>query len=563
MATGGFRKEGLGPYDAASRMSKSKRVLTGLGFALLATTALASAIPTLRRQGTTTQLIVDGSPFLIRGGELGNSSGEPDYLKPFWPKLAALNLNAVVAPVSWELVEPQEGTFDFATVDGLIADARANRMRLVLLWFGAWKNSMSCYAPAWVKREVARFPRSRDSAGRNLEILSPFSLANRDADAKAFGAFMRHLRAVDGGQHTVVLVQVENEIGMIPEARDRAPDAEKAFAGPVPAELMTYLTQHADTLAPELRATWTAAGARRVGTWTEVFGRDAAAEEIFMAWYFARFVQHLTVLGKAELPLPMFVNAALIRPGHAPGQYPSAGPLPHLLDVWRAGAPAIDFLAPDIYFQNFAEWSRRYTRGGNALFIPEALRTPEASVNGLYAIAGLGAMGFSPFGIESITDPAARWLGDSYDVVAQLTPLITAHQGKGTMVGLLSEGAEQRQPQQVMLGDTIILVSFDRGGAPSLADGAVGTPNAGSPAGGFVIATGPDEFLFAGIGLVATFQSRTPGAQAGLLSVEEGRFTNGAWKHLRWLNGDQTHQGRHVRLEPGRFGIQRVKLYRY
>ena len=528
--------------------------------------AAAGPIPELRRQGTATQLVVEGKPFLIRGGELGNSSGEPEYLKQFWPKLAALHLNTLVAPVYWELIEPREGQFDFTTVDGLIAHARANRFRLVLLWFGAWKNSMSTYVPAWVKREVARFPRSQDSAGRNLDILSPFSASNRDTDARSFAALMRHLREIDGEQHTVVMVQVENEIGMIPEARDHASEAEKQFTGPVPAELMGYLTKNADTLAPELRATWMAAGARKSGTWSEVFGRDPAGEEIFMAWHFARFVQQLTTQGKAEYPLPMFVNAALIRPGHQPGQYPSAGPLPHLLDIWRAGAPAIDFLAPDIYFQNFSEWARRYTRGGNPLFIPEALRSPDAAVNGLYAIAGLNAIGFSPFAIESITNPAARLLTESYDLVAQLTPLITEHQGGRTMAGLMSEGAEQRQPQQVTLGGVTMLVSFERGAAPSLADGVVSSPGeaaASLPSGGLVIATGPEEFLFAGIGLTATFQGRTSGMQLGLLSVEEGRFVEGKWHHIRWLNGDQTHQGRHLRLEPGRFGLQRVKLYKY
>ena len=94
--------------------------------------AADSPLPSLRRQGTATQLIVDGAPFLVRGGELSNSHGEPDYLRAAWPKLKALNLNAVVAPVYWDVVEPAEGKFEWATVDGLVADARANGMRLVL-----------------------------------------------------------------------------------------------------------------------------------------------------------------------------------------------------------------------------------------------------------------------------------------------------------------------------------------------------------------------------------------------------------------------------------------------
>jgi beta-galactosidase GanA len=527
------------------------------------------AIPHLRKQGTATQLMVHGEPFLIRGGELGNSTGEPDYLRQYWPKLKGLNLNTVVAPIYWELTEPEEGKFDFSTLDGLLKDARAHEMHLVLLWFGVWKNSMSSYAPAWVKRDFKRFPRSQDSAGTPMEIVSPFSAQVLDADVKAFRALMKHLRAVDQKENTVVMVQVENEIGMIPEARDHSPEAERKFGEPVPESLMSYFIKNADTLSGELRDSWVANGKKTAGTWTEVFGGGVATDEIFMAWHFSRFVEEITAKGKAEYPLPMYVNAALIRPGHKPGQYPSAGPLPHLFDIWRAGAPSLDLLAPDIYFNNFVEWVRKYARSGNPLFIPEALRSVEASVNGIYAIAGYDAIGFCPFGIESIGEPAARYLTDSFGMIAQLTPLILEHQGRGTMTGLLPEGSEQRQPQQVWLGGYTLHVSFEKGTAPDLADGVVPPYGAAinpamPPTGGLVIATAPDEFIIAGSGITTTFQLRSPGGpQVGLLSVEEGRYVDGKWTHLRWLNGDQTHQGRHVRLDLGRFGIQKVKLYQY
>lgn len=533
--------------------------------AAVAAQAESTSLPHLRRQGTATQLIVDGQPLLIRGGELGNSSGEPDYLRPFWPKLKAMNLNGVVAPVYWDLIEPAEGKFDFATVDQLIADARDNHMHLVLLWFGSWKNSMSCYAPAWVKRDPKRFPRSLESSGRPLEILSPFSAENRDTDARSFAALMRHLREFDGQAHTVVMVQVENEIGMIPEARDRSAEADKLFAGPVPAELTSYLTKNADALAPELHDLWRGAGGKREGTWREVFGPTVAADEAFMAWYFARYVEAVTEAGKKEYPLPMYVNAALIRPGHLPGQYPSAGPLPHLADVWRAGAPSIDFLAPDIYFQDFSGWARRYTRNGNPLFIPETMRTPESAVRALYAFGGLGAMGVCPFGIESINEPAAHDLAQAFDLVRQLTPLIEQHQGLGSMVGLLPEGPEQRQPQQVWLGGYVIHVAFERGSAAPHTDGAIaGARDGGVLSGGLIVQTGPNEFLIAGTGLTAMFSQRENAKdQVGLESVEEGKYVDGQWKHLRWLSGDETNQGRHVRIPPGQFGIQRVRLYRY
>lgn len=511
--------------------------------------------PYLRKQGMATQLVVDDQPFLVLAGEVGNStSASLDYMRPIWPRLTSLNLNTVLIPVYWELIEPTEGKFDFALVDGLIQEARRHKLRLVLLWFASWKNSMSCYAPAWVKTNQQRFPRSQDKAGSGMEILSPFSKENRDADARAFAALMRHVREVDARDHTVIMVQVENEIGMIPDSRDRSVIANELLNQQVPPDLINYLQQHKEHLIPELRALWAANAFKTRGTWEEVFGKGPAIDEIFMAWHFARYVNRVTEAGKAEYPLPMFVNAALIRPGYQPGQYPSAGPLPHLMDVWRAGAPKIDFLSPDIYFPNFAEWTSRFHRSGNPLFIPEAMPSPLASINALYAIGQHDAIGFSPFSIDSLDEETSNSLAQSYQLLAQLAPLILDHQGKGVMAGLLPEGIEQRLPQQLRLGDYVLNVTYER---PTNQ-----TPNVLS--GGLVVAIGVDEFIFAGTGLTVTFGTdRSDDPLVGILSAEEGKFENGQWRSGRRLNGDQTHQGRHMRLVPGKFGIQRIKLYRY
>jgi beta-galactosidase GanA len=527
--------------------------------------------PHLRKQGTATQLVVDGKPFLVLAGELGNSSSSSvENMRPFWPKLAGLNLNTVLMPVYWELIEPTEGKFDFTLVDGLIQDARKHKLRLVPLWFASWKNSMSSYAPAWVKTNQRRFPRSQDRNGNGMEILSPFNKENVDADARAFAALMRHLHEVDGTEHTVIMIQVENEIGMIPDSRDRSAEANTLFTQSVPVELMSYLQQHKEELIPEFRAVWAASGFKSRGTWEEIFGKGAATDEIFMAWYFARYVNRVTDAGKSEYALPMFVNAALIRPGYQPGQYPSAGPLPHLMDIWRAGAPKIDFLSPDIYFQNFAEWVRKYQRSGNPLFIPEALPGPIDSVNALYAIGQHDAIGFSPFSVESLDEATSDSLRQSYDLLTQLTPLILEHQGKGEMAGLLPEGPEQRLPQQLRLGDYILNVTFERqltqpsGPQNPGVQTAAGSQSSTILSGGLVIVTGPNEFVFAGTGLTVTFEVETPGDPiAGILAADEGQYANGQWIQGRRLNGDQTHQGRHLRLAPGRFGIQRIRLYRY
>jgi beta-galactosidase GanA len=542
--------------------------LRTLAFALVScvpTVAATSDLPHLQRHGTATQLVVDGQVLLMRAGELGNSSGEPAYLHEFWPKLRGMHLNTVIVPAYWNLIEPNEGAFDFSTIDGVLTDARASGMHVVLLWFASWKNSMSCYAPAWVKRDATRFPRARDSAGKALEIVSPFYSANRDIDAAAFAALMRHLREVDGEKHTVVLIQVENEIGMIPESRDHSEAAEHAFAAPVSAELLQYLAANADTLAEPLRNAWIGGGRKMAGAWTDVFGVGPATDEIFMAWYFARYTDAVASAGKAQYPLPMYVNAALIRPGHSPGQYPSAGPLPQVADVWRAGAPHLDFLSPDIYFQNYAEWLRRYDRNGNPIFVPEAAPIPEASVRALFTLGGMNAMGYSPFAIETVSGRVERLLTESYGIIEQLTPLLVAEQGRGTIVGVMPEGPEQRQPQQVRLGDYQMLVTFEHAPTALTAEGAPGVPTTAdsSPSGGIVIATGRDDFVFAGTGITITFQSRAGGETAGIVNVDTGGYANGVWQHVRFLNGDETNQGRHVRIPPGVFGIQRVTLYRY
>jgi hypothetical protein len=529
------------------------------------------SIPDLEKRGSATQLVVDGQPFMILGGELHNSSSSNiEYMKPLWPRLAALHLNTVLLPVAWETIEPEEGKFDFTVVDGLLQGARDNNLKLVILWFGAWKNTFSSYVPAFVKKDTERFPRVQTSDGRDTERLSPFSQRVRDADAHAFANLMRHLRAADGDRHTVLMVQVENEVGVIPQSRDHSSIAEAAFAAPVPPNLMRFLEEHRATLNPEFRAAWESAGAKTTGTWQQVFGQTPLTDDLFMAWQYATYVERIAQAGKAEYPLPMCVNAALIRPNYQPGQYNSGGPLPHSIDVWHAGAPSIDLISPDIYFNEFAQWAGAYTRPDNPLFIPEAQSGTAGAANALYAYGHLSAIGFSAFGIDDqgnapldlvgITNPAeppdAKALAYIYATLSRLAPTVLNDQQTAKISATLVEGEAQRSARLCVGDYTATIV---RTGNPSESGARVGV---------MFLQVSPDEFLVVGTGdAQITFSTDKPGLpMVGIESIDEELFEGGVWVPRRRLNGDESSQDQVLKLHTSDLAdgrIYRLRLYRY
>ena len=518
----------------------------------------AQEIPKLVKNGNHVQLLVDNKPFLILGGELGNSSASSnDYMRSIWPKLKQMNLNTVIAPVYWELMEPIEGKFDFSLIDSLLKNARLFDMKLVLLWFGAWKNSMSCYAPSWVKTNTSRFPRILDKTGSPHEIITPFNKNNLEADRKAFTRLMQHIKDADSKEHTVTTIQVENEIGMLPDARTYDEAANKSFNAAVPSQLIDYLVKNKNNLLPEFKSIWEANGYKTSGNWEEVFGKSLATDEIFMAWHYAVFANELAAAGKAVYNLPMFVNAALNRPGAKPGQYPSAGPLPHVMDIWKAGAPAIDFLAPDFYNPDFKHWCDLYTRAGDPLFIPEHRFEKGIDAKAFFAFGNYNCLAFSPFSIESTTEPEKEPIGKAYNILTQLTPLLTKYQPANAVKGFLIE--KDSIQKDIPIGDYHFTVhhEYKMGWSPGAKE------SAWPLAGGLIIATAKDEFFVAGTGIVMTFTPSANNKKAGFISIDEGRFENGAWKPGRRMNGDQDHQGRHVRIPWGEYSVQRIKLYTY
>jgi beta-galactosidase GanA len=544
------------------------------------------SLPHLSKQGTATQLVVDGKPFLVLGAELNNSSASSlEYMKPLWPKLVAAHLNTVLATVTWELIEPQEGRFDFNGMDGLLQQARANDLHLVLLWFGSWKNGKSTYQPLWVKTDQKRFPLACSEDGKSMPILTTLSDANRNADARAFAALMRHLREVDGQNHTVLMIQVENEAGILGDTRDYSPAANAAFAGPVPKELIAYLVAHKDTLASELRNLWATNGFKTSGTWTEVFGPGKPAgmmipvrtlspplteaehetgwrnlhwpvDEIFMAWNYAHYIGSVAAAGKAEYDIPLYVNAWLQQRDHAwPGTYPSGGPLPQVHDIWRAGAPAIDILAPDLYVPEFEELCARFTRSGNPLFIPESRAGEWGMANAIYAIGTYNAIGYSPFGVDRLAGSDLE-LARTYDFLTTVSPVILANQGQGTMTAVL---VNTNATQSFRLGNYNIEAKFWN--PPFYLPATNALPERVA---GLFISTGPDDYIVIGRNLVVYFSSATdPAESVGLGTVEEGVYQDGRWVPGRRLNGDETPEWKALRFPSDHYSVQHVKLYQY
>jgi hypothetical protein len=525
-------------------------------------------LPEIRQQGGVKQLFVDNKPFVMLAGELHNSTASGlDYLRPVLDHLKALHVNTVISTVSWELMEPAEGRFDFSLVDGQIVEARRRNLRLVLIWFGTYKTALSSYVPAWVKADRKRFPAMvrRPPSGRGplfpipgllegdggIGALSPLGEETLRADAKAYRALMRHLREFDP-QHTVIMMQVENEPGSFGDSRDRSALAEAAWAKPVPAALMNYLVRHEATLLPELKEIWLRHGAKHAGTWAEVFGSDEWGEEVFMAYYAARFTGAVAAAGKEELNLPTFVNAFLAIPGKLPGEYPSGGPTHKMIDIYHAAAPALDVLSPNAYSPDFKGICALYARAGNPLLIPE---TGAVAGNLFWAIGHHAALAWAPFGsIETL--PRDGQIAQAYGLLQSVMPQLTKWQAEGKVDAILVTEKEQAEPLK-MGGYAIRLAARARGPqppAPPPAAGVDGRPFA------IVVHLGPDEFLFLGGNGVPHFQVDSPGAKQVAVAIkEEGRYRNGQWAPGRRLNGDEAGHG----LPEGSLGMLRIQLVRF
>ena len=511
----------------------SLAVVTLIG---LNTTCAARAVeaPHLEKKDGRYALIVEGKPYLVLGGQVHNSSAWPSELDQVWQSMAALHGNTIEAPVYWEQFESTEGKFDYTNVDALVQGARAHDLHAILLWFGTWKNGNNHYVPAWVKTDTKRFPRTVRPDGAPIDVMSPLGRNTLEADKKAFTALMRHLKEIDGEQHTVIGIQVENESGNIGSVRDNSPEANKLFAGAVPADLLAVVK-------------------KQPGTWSEVFG--AEADETFQAYHQSKYINEIAAAGKRELNIPFSINVWIDYPSAQTPQrqadlagisYPSGGAVRKLIPLWRALAPSIDMIGPDIYTDDhdlaLAE-IKAYNRPDNPLWIPEVARSDSFGKFLFYAL-GQGTLGFVPFGVDQ-----KGWniLGDqpwkshiyNFQLVAPLAGELARLEFEGKVKTAVEEPGQSSQ--EVDFGEWQATVAF---GFPQ-PDGkhAPGTSDAHGAA--LIAQLGPDEFLVTGLDASVTFHLAGRQAWKGseVLSAQEGVYEKGVWKPLRLWNGDETDRG--------------------
>lgn len=475
-------------------------------------------------------LYVDGKEFMILGGEIHNSSASSvGYMeRKVWPFLKGLNMNTVIAPVYWETVESVRGEFDFSLVRQIVERARQEELKVIFLWFGLWKNGESTYIPGWMKQDEKTYFKCRFRDGRISTTISPFCREAVKEDRRAFVRLMDFIKAIDAQQHTVIMIQLENEIGFLGSDNDYSSCAREQYTKAIPAALAKQYNVQ--------------------GTWQEAFGEQAV--DYFLTWYFALAIEEIAAAGKAVYPLPIYINAWLELFPFRPGTYPTGGPIARMLPLWEALARSVDVFAPDIYASDFDAICNAYARDGNPLLIPEARRDKVTASNALYAFAEYKALGFSPFGVEDFLDPQANppvdsqqlsglnidalafcptgtgaYLKETYWILQNIRELYFSQ--RDLVMGFLKENEHQK-------GRVIAFPQFDL----VLTYQTKGLGDTGSA--GMIIPISDFEFFIIGCNTSISVMPKIGLDQTACIErMEEGWFENSVFQTRRILNGDE------------------------
>jgi hypothetical protein len=423
-------------------------------------------------------LYVDGEPFSVLAVEIpwwdliyGKYKETETAYDGLYPAAAKLGLNALKVPIKWSMVEPEKGVYNFSYLDHAKSMAENNHLKLILNWFGHYASADGTvygnltgelYAPMYIVTDDKLYPRAVDADGiphHNAISYDYEPIVEREI--AAFRAFMQHIKEVDSQAHTILMVQVENEIAVFgvdrhnPKLwRDHSPASNKRFA-------------------------------------ENGFSDDLK----YSAWDLSyNWIRRLTDAGAAVYALPLFHNyvggrVADWMVGGAPGED---------VNTYLRNCPSISFIGVNSYF--CAEWRwdntcareshatvdqlreplNRYSVGRNLPAITEinSGSTPLTSRLAYIAVGEFGAPIFAPWSLTaSYPEPyepyvlkdgnlanGAFALRETYTSLSKALPQITYYATTDKLKVFMSHSSGQRFTQTEEVNGFKLTVSGEHNG---------------------------------------------------------------------------------------------------
>lgn len=398
-----------------------------------------------------------GNDFFSIGGQVNNSSaGSEEDMERAVKAIRQFHMNTIAVPIYWYQIEPVEQMYNFDQIDMILRIAQENELKVVLLWFGTWKNGASHYVPEWVKRDKERFLWACNSAGARTRALSPIGMQTMEADRRTVSEILSYLKAKDEHK-TVIAFQIENEPGLLGTPRDYSEESSRMFEAKMPENMQEFLS---GLKAGAVWEAWKENGFRKDASWKQSFG--LLAEEIFSAYYFSRYIESVAAAGKMEYELPMYVNVWVRETqNRLPGiDYPSGGATSLVLDLWKYFAPHIDCICPDIYFEDrdtYEEICEYYDREDNVLYIPESHASDMNALHLFRAVEKYGLSGIHCFAIDSAIDnegnlrPECEQFRNAIEILSGMKPLLEKYRGSGRIYAVAQY--EHMDSQFIDFGD--------------------------------------------------------------------------------------------------------------